>query len=128
MVAKFMELQLEKLAESDRVKEGANLTDDEVAAIGWFVPRLWAKVLPEGVKPLMVIALVSTLTMGIVGIGYFIVLYLIQGFPISELFAGNIADTIAHFGRLSLISALLWGPVMLLSVMGLVRRWKKAVW
>ena len=28
---------LEKLAESDRVKEGANLTDDEVAAIGWFV-------------------------------------------------------------------------------------------
>ena len=99
-----------------------------LAAIGWFVPRLWAKVLPEGVKPLMIIALVSTLTMGIVGIGYFIVLYLIQGFPISELFGSNLADTIVHFGRLSLISALLWGPVMLLSVMGLVRRWKKAVW
>jgi hypothetical protein len=34
----------------------------------------------------------------------------------------------AHFGRLAVVSALIWGPIMLLSVAGLPKHWVKETW
>ncbi len=99
-----------------------------LAFIGWLVPKLWARVLSEGVKPLLVNALLSTLTMGIAGILYFVILYLIHGTPLNQITGVGFGPSIVYFGRLALISALLWGPIMILSLAGVPRRWKKAVW
>ena len=99
-----------------------------LALIGWFVPRLLGKLLPEGVRPLLLNALLSTLIMGCLGIGYFMVLYVIQGMPLSAILMDGVGPAIGYFGRLSMISALIWGPIMILSLAGLPRKWTKEVW
>ena len=99
-----------------------------LALIGWFVPQLLARVMPEGAKPLMLLALLSTLLMGLLGMAYFLGLYLWQG-ATSETFATEgLGYWLSHFLRLSMISVLLWGPIMILSIAQLPRRWKKEVW
>ncbi len=99
-----------------------------LAVAGWFMPRLWARVLPEGLRPLMYNALLSTVSMGLLGVVYFIGLYLMMGYPVAELFAAGVVPVVSHFGPLALMSALIWGPIVILSVASLPRRWKKAVW
>lgn len=99
-----------------------------LALLGWLVPRLLSLIWPEGVRPLMLLALVATLIMFGVGVAFFAGLYLWGGVPLAELFALGVASTILHFGRLSLISALIWGPVMILSVAGLPRHWVRERW
>ena len=99
-----------------------------LAALGWLVPKLLSLVFPEGVRPLMLLAFTSTLVMALLGAAFFAVLYVLQGIPVSVLFEGGIVATIGHFGRLSLISALLWGPLMILSVASLPRHWTKETW
>ena len=99
-----------------------------LALIGWFVPRILGKLLPEGVRPLLLNGLFSTLIMGCLGIGYFMVLYVIQGMPLSAMLMDGAGPAIAYFGRLSMISALIWAPIMILSLAGLPRKWTKEVW
>ena len=99
-----------------------------LALIGWFVPRILGKLLPEGVRPLLLNALLSTLIMGCLGIGYFMILYVIQGMPLSAMLMDGAGPAIAYFGRLSMISALIWAPIMILSLAGLPRRWTEKVW
>ncbi len=99
-----------------------------LALVGWAVPRLLALVMPEGVGPLMLIAMLSTLILGLVGIAFFVGLYLWQGLSLAVIFDAGVVGAILHFGRLSLISALLWGPIMLLSLSGLPRNWIKETW
>jgi hypothetical protein len=99
-----------------------------LAALGWAVPRLLALIFPEGVGPLMVLAFVATLIMFGLGMAFFMLLYLWQGVPFAMLFEGGIAGGIGHFARLGLISALLWAPIMILSVAGLPKNWVEKVW
>jgi hypothetical protein len=99
-----------------------------LAVIGWLVPKGLALFWPEGVRPLMLLALVATLVMFLFGMGFFIALYVWQGAPLSAVFEPGLAAGLFHFGRLGLISALLWGPIMVLSVAGLPKGWTKEIW
>ncbi len=99
-----------------------------LALVGWLVPRGLSLVFPEGVRPLLLLAFVATLIMLAVGTGFFILLYVWQGVPLATLFEAGAVAGLAHFLRLGLISSLLWGPIMVLSVAGLPRHWVKETW
>lgn len=99
-----------------------------LALIGWLVPRGLSLVFPEGVRPLMVLTFVATLIMLLIGMGFFVGLYVWQGAPLATLFDAGAVAGLAHFLRLGLISALLWAPLMILSVAGLPKHWVKETW
>ncbi|NIY70991.1 hypothetical protein HCZ30_00910 [Marivivens donghaensis] len=99
-----------------------------LAVVGWLIPQLIAKFLPEGLKPLAINAVISILVMMLIGICFFIGLYVIQGFPIFELLDAGFTAVLEHFVPLAAISALLWGPVLVLSIANLPRHWSKVVW
>jgi hypothetical protein len=99
-----------------------------LAALGWTVPRVIAMWWPEGVKWLMGLALVSTFVMALFGAAFFAVLYAMQGISLSELFETQGLGAIAHFAGLSLLSALMWAPLMVLSLIGVPKNWVREVW
>ena len=99
-----------------------------LALLGWAVPRFLAIGLPEGVPWLLLNGFLSTFIMGALGAGYFALLYVWQGVPFDVLFENGTAGAVFHFLRLSVISVLLWGPVLLLSLSRLPRKWVKEVW
>ena len=99
-----------------------------LALVGWLVPRMLSLVFPEGVRPLLLLALVATILMVPIGSGFFVLLYVIQGIPMAVLFEPGLASGIVHFGKLGLISALIWGPILILSVAGLPKTWVKETW
>ena len=113
---------------SDLLSGGLLLPAMVLAAFGWVVPRLLSLLFPEGVKALLLLGFVSTLVMFALGVGFFILLYIGSGVPLTELFEPGLASGLYHFGRLGLISALLWGPIMVLSLSGLPRTWVKETW
>ena len=96
--------------------------------LGWLVPKLWSMVLPEGIPGLFAIAILSALTLAGLTAAYFIVSYWMAGVPLARLMDQGITGTIAYFGRLGLSAAIIWGPMMGLSLMGLPRTWTKATW
>ena len=99
-----------------------------LAALGWAVPRVLAIWWPEGVRWLMGLALVSTLVMAAFGAGFFAFLYAQNGVKLDDLWATGGLSVVIHFVRLSLISALMWGPLMVLSLAGVPRNWVREVW
>ena len=99
-----------------------------LAALGWLVPRALSLVFPEGVRPLLLLAFCATLIMFALGTAFFVVLYLWQGAPMDAFLEVGLGPVVAHFGRLGLISALFWGPLLVLSVAGLPRTWVKETW
>ncbi|MCA1776487.1 MAG: hypothetical protein LC676_13005 [Loktanella sp.] len=99
-----------------------------LAFLGWLVPKLLSMVFPEGVKALFVLAFVASLIMFAISVVFFIALYMWQGVPLSRLLADGWAMNLQYFGRLALIAAMIWAPFLILSVAGLPRTWKKAVW
>ena len=100
-----------------------------LAVLGWLVPRLLARIWPEGLGPLLLLAFVSTLVLLLLATGFFLLLYLWRGAPLAALFeAGATVAGAAHFARLGLLSALLWAPIMILSVAGLPKHWVKETW
>lgn len=99
-----------------------------LALTGWLVPKLMSLFWPEGVRALFALAFVATLVMLALGTGFFVALYVWQGVPLVTLFDAGWAAGLWHFARLGLISALLWAPIMVLSVAGLPRHWVRETW
>ncbi len=99
-----------------------------IAVLGFVVPRLWARMLPEGVKPLMLNAFLSTVVMVVLSAVLFIGLYVGQGAEISDLFSLGLVSNTVFFGQLGVASAIIWAPIMVLSLAGLPRRWVKETW
>lgn len=99
-----------------------------LAVLGWLVPRLLAKVWPEGVWPLLLLAFVATVILLALAAGFFVLLYVWQGAPLAALFEPGLVVGLAYFLRLGLASALIWAPIMTLSVAGLPRHWKEETW
>lgn len=99
-----------------------------LALLGWLVPRGLFLLFPEGVKPLLWLTFTATLLMFLLGVAFFLLLYLWQGAPLDALFEPGYVAGLAHFARLGLISALLWAPIMVLSVAGLPKLWTKETW
>lgn len=99
-----------------------------LALLGWLVPRLLSLIFPEGIRPLLLLTFAATLLMFGLGMTFFLALYIWQGAPLDALFEAGITAGLLHFGRLGLISALLWAPIMILSVAGLPKHWVKETW
>lgn len=99
-----------------------------IGGLGWLVPRLLGLAWPEGAGPLLLLALAATLLMAVLAAGVFVLLYAWQGVPVGALFEPGLAAGLLHFGRLSLLSALVWAPVLVLTVAGLPKRWRRATW
>lgn len=99
-----------------------------LALLGWVVPRLLSLVFPEGVRPLLLLGLVSAVVLLLLGMTVFAALYLRQGVSLRELVEPGLGGFLVHFLRLGALSALFWGPIMLLSVAGLPRTWTRATW
>jgi len=99
-----------------------------LAALGWCVPRVLALFWPEGVRWLIALALASTFVMVALGAAFFAGLYAVQGVDLGALFETGGQVLVGQFLRLSLISALLWGPLMVLSLAGVPKTWVKEVW
>lgn len=99
-----------------------------LAIFGFIMPRLLARVLPEGVVPLLLNALLSTLLMFVLAALMFFALYVMRGAEAERLLETGLARTVFFFGKLGLASALIWAPIMLLSVAGLPRKWVKETW
>jgi len=99
-----------------------------LAVMAFGVPRFLARLLPEGVKPLLLNAFLSTVILFALSAVFFAVLYIWQGLSFADITADGLAQSIVFFGRLGLIAALIWAPIMVLSVAGLPRRWVKETW
>jgi hypothetical protein len=99
-----------------------------LGVLGWLVPRLLARVWPEGVGPLLLLAFIATFLLLALAAGFFLLLYALQGAPVAALFEPGLGAGLGHFLRLGLLSALVWAPVMVLSVAGLPRHWKVKTW
>ena len=99
-----------------------------LALLGWLVPRLMSRIFPEGVRPLIIMSFISTLVMFLLSMGFFLALYIWQGAPLDTLFEAGVLPGLMHFGRLGLISTLLWAPILILSVAGLPKHWTKETW
>ena len=99
-----------------------------LAVLGWLVPRLLARAWPEGVGPLLLLALVSTLILTALAAAFFMLLYLGQGVPLAVILDVGVLGGWPHFLRLGLASALVWAPIMILSVASLPRHWTEKTW
>ena len=96
--------------------------------LGWAVPKLLSLRWPEGVRPLLWLALTSALILLVLSALVFLGLYLLQGVPLAALFEPGLGAGLWHFLRLALLSALFWGPILVLSVSSLPKHWVKEVW
>jgi len=110
------------------VVEGLVVPALGLGLVGWLVPRGLSLLWPEGVRALFVLGLVATIVMLVLSAGFFVALYLVSGVPAAVLVSDGWGPAAAHFGRLAVISALLWGPILVLSVAGLPRYWVKERW
>jgi hypothetical protein len=112
----------------DAFSSGLIIPAATLALFGWLVPKLLSFIWPEGVRALLLLALVSTVIMTFLGMGYFTLLYVWQGVPLGMLFEEGMAIGIFHFLRLGLLSALLWAPIMVLSIAGIPKTWVRETW
>lgn len=96
--------------------------------LAWLVPKLYSMLLPEGVLPLILNGALSTFTLIMLTAGFFVWQYWRSGVPIDRILELGVIGNVMFFGRLGLSAAILWAPIMLLSVAGLPRTWVKVTW
>ncbi len=113
---------------SDLLSDGLFLPALVLALTAFAVPRLLAMLLPEGVVPLFLNAFLSTVLLFVLSGVFFFCLYLWQGLNVSDLLAPGFMTNMVFFGRLGLSAAIIWAPIMILSVAGLPRKWVKETW
>lgn len=99
-----------------------------LALMAWFVPKLLARVMPEGVRALLGIAFLATVILFALSAGFFVALYFWQGMTWDQFMHFSVAENVLFYGKLGLIAGLIWGPIMVLSVANLPRGWVKKVW
>ena len=113
---------------SELLAGGLFLPTVALALAAWAVPKVLSLFLGEGVKRLVIIGLLSTVIMFVLSGGFFAALYIWQGVAYEDFIGFGFWPNIQFFGRLGLSSALIWAPIMILSLAGLPRHWTKAVW
>lgn len=110
------------------ISESLLLPAAVLAILAFVVPRGIGRLLPEGVNPLLLNAFLSTVVLFVISALFFLCLYLWQGLSLAQITEPGLSANILHFGRLGLTSALIWAPIMILSVAGLPRKWVHETW
>ena len=99
-----------------------------LAVMGVVVPRMLAKLLPEGVRPLLLNAFLSTFLLFVLASLLFVCLYLLQGLSLSQLAQAGLRANVQQFGGLGLASGLIWVPILILTIAALPRTWVNETW
>ena len=92
------------------------------------MPKALSRVWPEGVRPLILLALASTLALLALSMLGFLALYALQGVPVARFFEPGLRAGLWHFLRLGAMSSLVWAPIMVLTVANWPRHWVREVW
>ncbi|MEM8850270.1 MAG: hypothetical protein AAGE03_09575 [Pseudomonadota bacterium] len=92
-----------------------------LATAAWLLPWALGKLLPRSLWSLVVNGLISAAILTIAGIGLFAWLYGPTAGIVWQAAPG-------HFLILSARATLLWGPILVLSLANLPRRWPPAAW
>jgi hypothetical protein len=92
-----------------------------LALLAWFVPPALGRVLPEGVGWLVLNGILSAVVLALIAAVGFVLLYGEAGGPVWR-------EAPWHFALLSARSALLWAPILVLSLANLPRGWTEAEW
>ena len=92
------------------------------------IPWALAKALPEGVPALLLNAALSLALMAAVAAGYFAAAYRAESPELTRALLAEPRAAIRRFGSLTALSALLWGPVLVLSLAQIPGRWREATW
>ena len=92
-----------------------------LAVVAWLVPWGVGRVVPEGVGWLVANGVVSAVVLAVIAAVGFAWLYGAAGGVVWR-------EAPWHFAVLSLRSALIWGPVMVLSLANLPRGWREVEW
>jgi hypothetical protein len=110
------------------VSQGLVIPAAILAVFAYGVPQVLSRSLPEGVRPLILNTLLSTIVLFALSTALFVLLYFWQGLPIGQLSNAGLAASFGYFGRLGLMAAIIWAPIMVLSVAGLPRKWVEETW
>ncbi|WP_425097591.1 hypothetical protein [Tropicibacter sp. S64] len=88
--------------------------------------RVFERVLPESIPGLGLNAALSALCLWALATVLFALLYHWRGAPLSAMFGAS--DSWRHLAGIGLKSGLIWGPMIVLTLSTVPRRWKHAVW
>lgn len=97
-------------------------------ALAWAIPWAFSKALPEGLPALLLNAALSFALMGLAAAGYFLAAYHAESPGLTAALLAEPRAALGRFGSLSALSALLWGPVLVLSLAQIPSRWRRATW
>lgn len=92
-----------------------------LALAAWGVPWLLSKMMPEGVFWLALVGMLAAMILSLGAAAGFYVIYGAAGDKV-------LATAPWHFMVLSAKAAIVWGPVMVLSLANVPSGWKEAVW
>ncbi len=95
-----------------------------LALLGWFVPKWLGGRYADSLPKVIAVGLVSTFVMYLLAGALFAALYVAQGAPLSAL--GELG--VSYFLVLGRGAALIWAPIMLLSLIGLDPRYRSETW
>lgn len=99
-----------------------------LALLAWLVPKLLSMVMPEGVKALIALTIFAAMLLTLISAVMFLALYVWMGAPWREITGFGVLSTVAFFVKASWPAAIIWAPIMIVSVAGLPRTWVKEVW
>lgn len=95
-----------------------------LCVLGWVIPRRLGARYANNLPKLIAVGLVATFMMFLLSGLLFAALYIGQGAPMSAL--GDLG--VGYFITLGRNAALIWGPVMVLSLIGLDKRSRSELW
>lgn len=90
------------------------------------VTRGLERLVSETIPGLILLALLSAMVTWVLAAGVFAGLYLMQDVRLVAVLGDQ--SGVGHLLRLGAKSALIWGPVLVLTVLTAPRRWRNAVW
>jgi len=99
-----------------------------LVALAVFLPRLILRWMPETLAGLILNGAITALLLTVLAAGWLFLSYVRADRRILEFFDMAPGGTAFHFLRLGFMSALIWAPVLVLSLASLPKRWKTAKW
>ena len=97
-------------------------------ALAALIPWALSRALPEGVPALALNTALSTILMALLAAGYFLAAYHARDPEMTRALLARPLAAAWRFGSLSALSALLWAPVLVLSLAQIPGRWRHATW